>query len=200
MTFTFQSHLAFAKQLWDTHLKGCTHPIILDATAGNGKDSLSIALLCHEFSKRASRESDFELHLFDIQQIAIENARKLLQENGFDTHCHYYCLSHNLIASVFEQNSFDLIVYNLGYLPGGNKALTTLSSSSKESIEQACRLLKPSGLMTIMLYPGHIEGAKEQSILIPFTFSLPKNKFHVTHHTFSTKANAPSLLVVQKTA
>lgn len=194
----FRSHLDFAKFLWLNHLQKFSSPKIIDATAGNGNDSLSLAQQALVSPVRASPL--FELHLIDIQENALSNSRQLLHSNGIKTNCYYHHASHASIGSMFSPNSIHLIVYNLGYLPGGDKNITTQASSSELSILQALDLLTPGGLMTIMFYPGHAEGAQEQKQLLPILFELPKTLFSVSHHVFSLRATAPGLLVVQKTA
>ena len=56
-----------------------------------------------------------------------------------------------------------LIVYNLGYLPGSDKLLTTKTSSTLLSVEKALSLIAPNGAISITCYPGHEEGKKEEA-------------------------------------
>ena len=49
-------------------------------------------------------------------------------------------------------------MYNLGFLPGGNKEITTLAKTTMKSIEDGLELLDSNGIMTIAVYRGHAEG------------------------------------------
>lgn len=47
--------------------------------------------------------------------------------------------------------------YNLGWLPGGDKSITTKLEDTLESIEAAKRLVRHGGMISVMLYTGHSE-------------------------------------------
>lgn len=53
---------------------------------------------------------------------------------------------------------FRLVAFNLGYLPGGNKAITTKSETTLQALEAASRILKPGGLISLVVYVGHPGG------------------------------------------
>lgn len=90
-------------------------------------------------------------------------------------------------------------VYNLGYLPGNNKEVTTVAHSTLKSIEIGLDLLGDNGLMIIALYSGHEEGKIEKDAVLQFTSKLPKNKYGVLHTEFTNRAkSAPSLVVIEK--
>ena len=93
----------------------------------------------------------------------------------------------------------DCIMYNLGFLPGGNKEITTMHESSLKSIKDGLELLASGGIMTICIYTGHNEGKIEESCIMEYLQSIPKNKFGVMEHSFiNRKNNPPKLVVVEK--
>lgn len=47
--------------------------------------------------------------------------------------------------------------YNLGWLPGGDKSITTNLEDTIASIDSAKRLIKSGGMISVMLYAGHTE-------------------------------------------
>ncbi|MGE0197727.1 MAG: class I SAM-dependent methyltransferase [Simkaniaceae bacterium] len=178
----FTSHLIFAHSIWKKHVKPESYAI--DATCGNGHDSLFLLQCGISY-----------LYCLDIQKRALENTAKRLA-NFKNYSLHLGC--HALFSMV--KHPIDLIVYNLGYLPGGDKRLTTQTSTSLKSVENGLKLLNENGLMSITLYPGHLEGAREAKALLHYAFTLPKNQFISCHHRWLNRSHAPTVLFIQKIA
>ena len=170
-------HLSLAHALWRAHLS--KNDLAIDATAGNGHDSLVLADL------------GATLYVIDIQEKALRATREKLTAHPNVT---YFLQSHATFPPVPQAPT--LIIYNLGYLPGGDKSLTTITSSTLQSIEAATHLLAPLGLITIMCYSGHPEGEKEEQALLPFCASL--KGWEVTHHLWIKRPHAPSLIKLKK--
>ena len=90
-------------------------------------------------------------------------------------------------------------MYNLGFLPGGDKDLTTVYESTLKSIEKALLLLNPQGILTIAIYPGHQAGKLEKEHLLDYCRKLPKHKFGVLYSQFVNRQNnPPELLIIEK--
>ena len=89
-------------------------------------------------------------------------------------------------------------MYNFGFLPGGDKNITTLHETSLKSIKEGLDLLKSHGIMTLCIYTGHSEGKKEESFILEYLKELPKNEYGVMVHSFLNRNNAPKLVVVEK--
>ena len=189
---------ALAHLLWKSTLKPGVDSAI-DATCGNGHDSLAIAKIL--FGKRNNEENrddngfgeyldverdDSELLCIDIQDCAIERTRKLLTNeqyygsNNFDGNqvkvekCSHSPLPAHLLKS---KTSVGLVVYNLGWLPGtgssntiGEEKLSTQVDTTLQSIADAALLLRVGGLLSIMTYPGTCE--REASAVHGFAESL----------------------------
>lgn len=188
----FQSHLDLAHNFWKKLLqKGDT---VVDATAGNGHDSLLLAEL-------ALTQQAGALYAFDIQKEALESSKKRLQE-ALDqatlervTFCH---MCHSKIGEIVPKEAARLIVYNLGYLPGSDKAIKTDEKTTLISIQAGLELLKPGGALSITCYPGHPEGLIEEQKLVEFFQTLAPTHWNVSLHRFINRKNAPSLLLVQR--
>ena len=88
------------------------------------------------------------------------------------------------------------ICYNLGYLPGGNKNITTLAETSLKSIQLSLNLLSSNGIMAIAIYRGHNEGKEEENCILQYLRNLPKNKFGVMIHECINRSNTSPLLVI----
>ena len=179
-------HLDAAHALWQKILH--ENDTAIDATAGNGHDTLILSRII----------KTGKLYAIDIQQEALKKTKeKIEQANpGYDQIV-YINASHAHFPSSIPLHSVRLIVYNLGYLPGGDKSLTTETQSTLESLENALDLLMPSGAISLMLYPGHEEGEREAKAVIAFAKDLSKIKYEVTHHTHPDNPKSPSLLWIK---
>ena len=190
--FLFQSHIDLAHSYWEQLVEpGDT---VIDATCGNGHDTLILSTL-------ALKEGLGTVYAFDIQEMAIKNSHELLSKNlkteDF-AQVKFIQESHADFPSIIQPNSVKLIVYNLGYLPGGDKHKTTLSEVTAQSIQKAMELVMPGGLISITCYPGHPEGALEEAYLLKLEAALDPKSWSCCHHRWINRKHAPSLLLMQK--
>ncbi|MDU1315061.1 MAG: class I SAM-dependent methyltransferase [Clostridium septicum] len=155
--------------------------IAIDATLGNGHDT---DFLSEIFNK---------VYSFEIQKDPCELYNKKALNN-----VEVINDSHDKFIEYINDN-VDCIMYNLGFLPGGNKEITTLHETSIKSIKQGLEILNHGGIMTICIYKGHDEGKKEESCILEYIKTLPKNKFGVMSHSYLNRnKTAPSLIVIEK--
>jgi len=156
---------------------------LIDATLGNGQDTVFLAQLL---------KGKGSLIGYDIQLEALENTRKRLEElpDIISETVTLKLKSHTQL----EENQIKLIVYNLGYLPGGNKEITTLTESTLLSLQKALARLAPGGAISITCYPGHQEGQREETALKDFLHTLPSSKWCVCYHQWLNRPLAPSLI------
>lgn len=162
---------------------------VIDATAGNGNDCLKIL---------SAMNGEGFLTGFDIQGTAIENTDLLLKNNGFSN----YSLindGHENIDIYFEAESVDFIIYNLGYLPRGDKSVHTCTETTLASIFKALNALKKNGLAAVVTYPGYGPGKDEHMEVFRFFEELNQKEFNVFHGSFiNQKNNPPNLFLVEK--
>jgi hypothetical protein len=175
----FSPHLALAKKYWQSHL--AKNDLAIDATCGNGNDTLFLSGLCKVIA-------------LDIQEKAIENTKNLLAKN--QAQAQVLLLPHEKIDTL--NVTPNLIVYNLGYLPTGNKSLTTKVDSTLESIQKGLEILEAKGTLSITCYPGHEEGEREELAILDFVQSLPPFMWTVCHHRWLNRSKSPSLFWVVK--
>lgn len=169
-------HLDQAHLYWKNLLKPDDR--VIDATCGNGKDSLRLAELVPEG----------HVYALDIQECALQKARAFIPYSNIS----YLHQSHtNLPAGVFK-----LIVYNLGYLPGGNKELTTMTRTTLESLAKASQLITIGGGLSITCYPGHPEGAREEAAVREWAEGLDSKNWLISCHFWREKS--PSLFYLVK--
>lgn len=157
--------------------------LVIDATCGNGKDSLVLAQLVGESGVLIG---------LDIQEEALERTRARLMAHlppAQLKNIHLFLQSHETFPPL--ERAPKLVVYNLGYLPGGNKKITTLLETTLASIKNALQLLSPGGALSIVCYPGHPEGAREAKGLLDEikNFSCYRS---------SERPDAPFLVVIRK--
>ncbi|MDR2540053.1 MAG: class I SAM-dependent methyltransferase [Chlamydiales bacterium] len=182
------SHLELARFYWKMTLQ--PGDWVIDATCGNGKDILQLG--------KCSLGGIIGL---DKQQIAIENTTTLVKNHlQEDQHkkIHLFCTSHIHFPSLAYKHPIRLIIYNLGYLPGSDKKITTLTEDTLKSLKGALELIMSGGLITICCYPGHAEGAREQTLLLQKTQELPPSQYTICHHSWPNKYASASLLLIQK--
>lgn len=177
----FQSHLDLAHFWWERIV--AKESIVIDATCGNGHDTLFL-----------ERLNPKKLFAIDLQKEAIEATKKqakiatILQ------------MSHDTFPESIEKESVTLIVYNLGYLPGGNKSLTTKTETTITSLNAAIELIKRGGLISVTCYPGHAEGKSEEKAVLDWAETLDPRTWSVCYHTLINREKAPSLFLVQRSA
>lgn len=185
-------HLTLAKSYWRSHLK--PGDIVIDATCGNGNDTLFL-------SQHVLSDPESAVFAFDIQPEAIQNTESLLKQRLSADHFRRVLLhrrSHLELSAVPYPFSPRLVVYNLGYLPGGNKAITTRTEATLESIKMSLQLIADDGALSITCYPGHAEGEKEENELLLFAKSLPSQSWVVCYHTWLNRPKSPTLLWIEQ--
>lgn len=155
--------------------------IAIDATLGNGHDC---DFLASNFKK---------VYAFDIQKEACDKYRGMN-----NTNVEVINDSHHRFLEYINDN-VDCILYNLGFLPGGDKNITTLASTTLVSVECGLKILTNGGIMAIAIYRGHSEGLEEENLIINYVSKLPKNIYGVMlHQYFNRSSNSPMLLIIEK--
>jgi hypothetical protein len=184
-------HLKKAHDLWKNHLR--IDATVIDATVGNGFDSLELA-------KLILREKNGSLIGFDIQKKAIENTKKLLGDNLSPMQLEnvFLFLSSHEDFSCINRSNINLVVYNLGYLPRSDKKIKTKITSTLISIKNAINILAPNGALCITCYPGHVEGKEEEIHLVKYFENLNPRKWEVCFYRWINKKNAPSIIWAKK--
>jgi len=186
------SHLDVAHRYW----KSLVTPgdTVIDATCGHGHDTLVLACL-------ALTEASGFLYAVDIQSTAIASCRTLITQHlpkGVLERIYFIEGCHSQFPPAIRPESVQLIVYNLGYLPKGDKSKTTMTATTRESLMQAQTLVKQGGTISIMCYPGHPEGEREEAHLLEYAATLPSQQWACCHHRWLNYRKAPSLLLMKK--
>lgn len=164
---------------------------VIDATVGNGHDTLFLARCVGPTGIVAG---------FDCQSLALRQTAGRLSESGLPDAV-LYQQDHATMASVLPadwRGQVSAIVFNLGYLPGGDKQITTHADSTIVALRAALDLLKPGGLLSILAYPGHPAGAVETAAVEHFCRELSSTKFTWIEPVAAVSTHAPRLFLVSK--
>ena len=136
---------------------------VVDATLGNGHDTLMLCELVGETGRVIG---------FDIQPDAVERTRERLADAGMLSRCTLYAEGHEHLS---ERVTVPIrtATFNLGWLPGGDKRITTHWETTRAAISAALSLLMKGGVCTICAYPGHAAGDEERAALMAYLIGLP---------------------------
>lgn len=158
--------------------------VAVDCTVGNGHDTFFLA-------EHAGPEG--KVYGFDVQASAIKATQEKLEEKEGIAPFKLFHIGHeNLKTSIKEP--VDLVVYNLGYLPRHDKSITTMTETTLESVKQAMEIIKPGGVVSVIAYPGHDEGANELAGLSAFLKDVDQTEFDILKSEFINQKNRPPIL------
>ncbi len=166
--------------------------IVVDATCGNGNDTLLLASLVGESGR---------VYAFDIQKQAITTTKALLDEHG-QKQVTYIQDSHakiNEYIPIEETGKIGGAIFNLGYLPRSDKHIITTSESTIPAIASLLNYLMKGRLVILVVYYGHDGGEDEKDAVLTFAKALDQKKFAVLNYQFiNQKNNPPFIIAIQK--
>ncbi len=153
--------------------------VCIDATCGNGNDTLFLAERC------------MKVYAFDIQHQAIENTQKRCAHLNNIT---YFEMSHAFMEKVIHE-AVDCIVFNFGYLPKADSSIITQKDSSLAALDASMKLLKPNGYLILCCYVGHMGGQEETDAI--FTWMNFQNIEEILTYR-QDRPQSPILKIIQK--
>ncbi|WP_046176645.1 tRNA (mnm(5)s(2)U34)-methyltransferase [Domibacillus indicus] len=166
---------------------------LVDATAGNGHDTLFLAKLAGD---------NGHVFAFDVQERAISNTAGRLEEAGLSNRVSLFHAGHEQMQRCIPDDYHGHVsagIFNLGYLPKGDKSIITKPDTTIEAIRQLFHLLKPGGLIVLVIYHGHEGGADERDAVTAFAASLDQERAHVIKYGFINQVNTPPfILAIEK--
>ena len=173
--------LRLAHDYWAEHLS--FGDVCVDATAGRGKDTL---FLCQTVGKEGS------VYAFDIQKEALFSTKALLEQENETAIL--ICDSHeNLKAYV---SAAKCVVFNFGYLPGGDHLIGTSAKSSIAAISAALDIIEDDGFVSLCIYYGGDSGFDEKNAIMEFLRSLDHHAYTVMVHDFYNRPHCPPIFAV----
>ncbi len=143
-----------------------------------------------------------KVYAFDVQETALNMTRTYLAANGIKdpekNGIYLIRASHAEMDRYLEkESSISAFVFNLGFLPGYDKTVMTTWQTSLPAIKKAIRMVRKNGIVSIMAYSGHKEGAEECERIAEYLKKLPSKKNHVACiNMINQKRTAPSLFLI----
>ena len=163
---------------------------VIDATAGNGHDTCFLA---------EAVGHDGRVFAFDVQNDALQRTSARLADVGY-ANVTLLQRSHAEVKAALpevDHGSVAAVMFNLGYLPGGDHAVTTRTESSLTAISTALSLVRAGGIVTVLAYPGHAGGDDEAGNVQNLIEELPAAEFEISiRRSATTSETAPLLFII----
>ena len=159
---------------------------VIDATMGNGNDTAFLA-------KQVGPQGN--VYSFDIQKQALRKTKTRLTQENLLKSVSLYHTGHQNILNTIGMQSISGAIFNLGYLPGGNKKIITHPDTTISAIKQCLMLLQSGGLIVLVLYYGHPGGTTEKNQVIKFVSQLNQKKYTVLKYQFINQIHKPPILI-----
>ncbi len=159
--------------------------IAVDATAGNGHDTLFLAELVGD---------DGFVYAFDVQKQAVDATLHRLLDNALEHRALVLKDGHENVAKYVDKPVSGAI-FNLGYLPGSDHEVITRPNTTIQSLESLLKLLKVGGIIVLVIYHGHEGGKEERDEVIRFVSGLPQKYVHVLRYEFLNQKNDPPFVI-----
>jgi hypothetical protein len=167
--------------------------LAVDATAGNGNDTLFLAGLVGDAGKVLA---------FDVQPEALESTQRRLLAAGVRN---VVCIraGHEHIGGYLDEHAPNRPVaaamFNLGFLPGGDPAVTTRAETTIAACAELLGRLDVGGLLSVHIYAGHHGGADETREVLAWAGRLEWERWHVLRlSSFNKQRNPEHLLMVER--
>jgi hypothetical protein len=166
----------------------------------------------HKSAKAASTELDAAFaaagQMMKIDRIGVHNYSRFddmvfWRENGCEREPTHTPVSEQMkkqlanpnLQVYAEEASVDCIVFNLGYLPGGDHSIATHAESTIQALEQSLRLLKPLGMIAMAIYHGGDTGFAERDAVLDWLKGVDHKQYTVMVTDFYNRPNHPPLAV-----
>lgn len=180
---------AYAHQWLQRYVK--EGDVVIDATVGNGHDTHFLARLIGD---------EGHVYGFDIQPRAIETTRSRLEKENLLDRVTLITDGHqNLDQYISKETQIKAAIFNLGYLPGSDKKITTRGENTLEAIIKMIPLLHPQGVIVVVVYWGHEQGKIEKKYLESQLTDWDPSEVIVSKYELINRHNAPPyLLLIEK--
>lgn len=162
---------------------------VVDATMGNGKDTLFLCELVGETGR---------VYAFDVQEEAVARTIERVAEAGYAGRTTLLLAGHETMAQHVKE-PVQAVMFNLGWLPGAEHIVTTKTDTTLAAVRAAAELIAPGGIVTVCVYPGHEEGTRELCALKEYAASLDVRRYNVLYHHFlNASEQTPQMILIQR--
>jgi SAM-dependent methyltransferase len=165
--------------------------LAIDATVGNGYDTLFLA---HRVGPKG------KVLGFDVQKAALAGAREILKFVGSIDRVSLIHESHTRLSDFLPAGSTIAgAMFNLGYLPRGNRQIITRPDTTVLALRSVLEHLAERGRVTLLAYRGHEGGIPEYEGVRQFLEQLPGDEWLVEELASTNDSPiAPRLFRIQK--
>ena len=168
-----------------THLR--EGDVAVDFTMGNGHDT--------EFLSKTVGETG-HVFAFDVQEMALASTSDHLRASGCPDNCTLILDSHHNVKQYVDV-PIKAGMFNLGYLPGSDKTVTTMRETTLPAIEAAISLLDRDGILLIAVYPGHAEGDAEGKMIADYLSTLVRFQYCATRINILNSPTSPYFYIIE---
>ena len=155
--------------------------VVVDATVGNGHDTLLLASLAKHVIG------------FDIQAVAIERTLQKIKNSSIEN----VTLFNDSFENISKIEAYKGVVFNLGYLPNGDKSITTQALVTLDTLKSITQQMQNDDFILITAYPGHPEGTLEADLILKYVQTLPRSFLSLIYQIQNRK-NAPFIILIEK--
>ena len=168
-----------------THLR--EGDIAVDFTMGNGHDT--------EFLSKTVGEHG-HVYAFDVQEQALASTSEHLKVAGCPDNCTLILDSHHNVKKYVDV-PIKAGMFNLGYLPGSDKSITTMRATTLPAIEAAIELMDRDAIILVAVYPGHAEGEAEGKMICEYLSTLSRYKLCATRINILNSPTSPYFIMIE---
>jgi len=193
--------------------------LVVDATAGNGNDTLFLARLVGPTGLVLA---------FDIQPEALENTRVALEKANLATQVRLFLTGHENITACLQGNAVpppvgrlaasltakslsdpalylsaksqvSAAMFNLGFLPGSEKEIATRPSTTLAALIGLLPAMLPGAVLSIHCYSGHDGGREESRAVLDWATRQPEDAWRVyRYETLNKKRGVENLILIER--
>lgn len=178
--------LATEKELIGRHIR--VGGVCADFTMGNGHDTLWLSKAVGENGR---------VYAFDVQQQALNSTAALLEKENAPHNVELILDSHHRAAAYIKEK-ICVGMFNLGWLPGGDKRITTLRETTLPAVQTAVALLEDGGGILLAVYPGHEEGRLEGELLTQYLSTLDRKRICCSKLQIVNSEQSPFFFLIEK--
>ncbi|HZG56470.1 class I SAM-dependent methyltransferase [Paenibacillus sp.] len=184
----FLSILSFAHAIVGERVR--SGDVVVDATMGNGHDTLFLAGLVGDGG---------HVYAFDVQPAALAATQARLAAAGVPAARYTLLLrDHAELADALPTDARGAVaaaMFNLGYLPGADHAVTTQPATTLRALDAALATLRVGGALCAVVYPGHPGGAEEAAAVEAWAAALEPERWQAVTYRFLNPRNPPPYVV-----
>jgi hypothetical protein len=169
--------------------------LLVDATAGNGHDTCFLAAL----AQNSATPQAVQVHSFDVQQAALDATAARLAAQGLGHIAQLHHAGHEQAGQLLPALPLAAAVFNLGYLPSGDKQIVTTPANTLTAVGALLSKLADQGVVSLHYYTGHAGGAAEAKALLAYAATLPAQGWRVVNcHDANRERASEGLVLLEK--